>query len=108
VKIAKTEVTNHGGGLFRIKAEVENSGFLPTSIQHGVTSRSVKPTMVQLGIKPDQIISGNSKTNFFQSLAGSGNRQKYEWIIKGKSGDKVELKVVSQKAGSDKTTLTLR
>ncbi len=30
VAIAKTEVTALGGGLFRIKADVENAGFLPT------------------------------------------------------------------------------
>jgi len=108
VKIAKTEVINHGGGLFRIKAEIENAGFLPTSLRHGVTSRSVKPTMVQIGVEPEQIVSGNSKTNFFQSLAGSGARQKYEWIIKGNPGDTIELKVVAQKAGSDKTTITLK
>ncbi len=108
VKIAKTEVVNHGGGIFRIKAEVENAGFLPTSLSHGVTSRSVRPTMVQLGVKPETIISGNAKTNFFQALAGSGKRQKYEWLIKGKSGDKIELKVVSQKAGTDKVNITLK
>lgn len=108
VKIARTEVTNHGGGLFRIKAEVENRGFLPTSLKHGEVSRSVKPTMVQLEIQPDRIISGDQKTNFFQILAGSGNRKKYEWIIKGKAGDKIELKVVSQKGGSDHKVITLK
>ncbi len=108
IRIAKTEVENHGGGIFTVKAEIENSGFLPTALQHGVVSGSVKPTMVQLEVKPDQIISGNNKTNFFQSLAGSKNRQKYEWIIKGKTGAKIELKVVSQKAGSDKTVITLQ
>ena len=107
VKIAKTKVINHDGGIFQIKVEIENTGFLPTVLGHGVVSRSVKPTMVQLGVDPKAIISGNAKTNFFQALAGSGNRQKYEWIIKGKSGDKIELKVVSQKAGSDKTEIIL-
>ena len=108
VKIAKTEVTNHGGGIFRITAEVENSGYLPTALQHGVTSRSVKPTMVQLGVDPKQILSGSSKTNFFQKLDGSGKRQKYEWLIKGNSGDKIELQVVAQKAGSDTKTIVLK
>lgn len=108
VKIAETEVTDHGGGIFRIKAVVENVGILPTAFAQGVTARSVKPTMVQLGVDPEAIISGSSKTNFFQALAGSGNRQKYEWLIKGNSGDRIELKVVSQKGGSDKTTITLR
>jgi hypothetical protein len=108
VKIAKTEVINHGGGIFRIKAEVENSGYLPTALQHGVTSRSVKPTMVQLGVDPQQILSGSAKTNFFQKMDGSGKRQKYEWLIKGKSGDKIELKVVAQKAGLDTKTIDLK
>lgn len=108
VKIAKTEVINHGGGLFRVKAEVENAGFLPTALVHGVTARAVKPTMVQLGVKQEDIISGHSKTNFFQALAGSGRREKFEWLIKGKPGDKVELKVVSQKAGSDKAAIILK
>ncbi|MDD4646107.1 MAG: M14 family metallopeptidase, partial [Bacteroidales bacterium] len=78
IKIAKTEVINEGGGLFRIKAEIANEGFLPTALRQGVQARSVKPTMVQLEVKPDQIVSGNNKTNFFQALDGSGKRQKYE------------------------------
>lgn len=108
VKIAKTEIINHGGGIFRIKAEIENTGFLPTSLSHGVASRSVSPTMIQLDVNPKTIISGNTKTNFFQALDGSGKRQKYEWLIKGKSGDKIELKVVSQKAGTDKLNIILK
>jgi hypothetical protein len=108
VKLAKTEVLNEGGGLFRIKAEVSNEGFLPTALRQGVLSRSVKPTMVQLGVKPEQIISGNNKTNFFQALDGSGKRQKYEWLIRGKAGDQIELKVVSQKGGTDLAKITLK
>ena len=108
VKIAKTEVINHGGGLFRIKAEIENTGFLPTSLNQGVTSRSVSPTMVQLGVDPETIISGSAKTSFFQALDGSGKRQEYEWVIKGKQGDKIDLKVVAQKAGTDKISITLK
>jgi len=108
IKVAKTEVINQGGGLFRIKAEVSNEGFLPTAMRQGVQARSVKPTMVQLEVKPEQILSGSSKTNFFQALDGSGKRQKYEWLIKGKSGDQVELKVVSQKGGTDSAKITLK
>jgi len=108
IHIAEFEVTNPGGGLYRIKAEIENTGYLPTSTAHGELSRSVKPTMVQLEVDPDQILSGNSKTNFFKALAGSGGRQKYEWLIRGKRGDRIELKVVSQKAGSDHAILKLK
>jgi hypothetical protein len=99
---------SHGGGLFRIKAEVENAGFLPTSLAQGVRARSVRPTMVQLGVKSEDIISGNAKTNFIQTLDGSGSRVKYEWIIRGKTGETVELLVASQKAGSDTARIILK
>jgi hypothetical protein len=107
-RIAKTEVTDHGGGVFRIKAEVENAGYFPTSTAHGVASRSVKPTMVQLGVEPDALLSGDAKTSFFQALDGSGKRELFEWIVSGNRGDTIELKVVAQKGGTDTAQITLR
>ena len=108
IRIAKTEVSNHGGGIFRIKAQVENAGYLPTALGQGVRSRSVKPTMVQLEVDPKSIISGNNKTSFFQALNGSGNRQEFEWLIKAEPGTVIELRVVSQKGGTDKTSINLK
>ncbi|NNE71382.1 MAG: hypothetical protein HKN29_13615, partial [Rhodothermales bacterium] len=108
VNIAEAMVTDEGGGIFRITAEVENSGFLPTSTAHGVRSRSVRPTMVQLGIDPEDLLSGSAKTSFFQATDGSGRRQSFEWIIRGSRGDSIDLRVVSQKGGSDTRTLRLQ
>ena len=108
VTIAGTSVVSLGGGLFRIKAEIENGGFLPTSTAQGVRARSVKPTMVQLGVDPADIVSGAAKTSFFPTLAGSGRRQTYEWIVKGKPGASVTLKAVAQKGGTATATLALK
>jgi hypothetical protein len=108
VRIAKTEVISHGAGIYRVKAEIENAGFLPTALAHGVASRAVRPTMVQLGVDPNDIVAGSEKTSFFQALAGSGGRQAYEWLIKGKPGSTVTLKVVAEKAGADSATLKLQ
>ena len=108
VRVAKTEVVDHGGGVFRIKAEVENAGFWPTSLAHGQTARAVKPTMVQLGVDPASVLSGAAKTNFLPVLAGSGTRAKYEWLIRGKTGQVVELIVQSEKGGSDTARITLK
>ena len=108
VKVAATEVTDHGGGIFRVKAEIENAGFWPTSLAHGQTARAVKPTMVQLGVDPATILSGSAKTNFLSVLAGSGARAKYEWLIRGKTGQVVELLVQSEKGGSDTARVTLK
>jgi len=108
VKIASTEVTNHGGGIYRIRAEVENVGILPTALSQAVTARAIKPVMVQLGVAPEDIVSGSAKTNFIPSLDGSGGRTKYEWIIRGKSGAVIELKAAAEKGGSDTARVTLK
>lgn len=108
VAIAKSEVTALGGGLYRIRADVESAGFLPTALAQGVTARSVKPVMVQLGVPPESIITGSEKTSFIPALAGSGSRQSFEWVIKGKPGSSVTLKAVSQKGGTDTAALTLQ
>jgi hypothetical protein len=108
VAIADTKVTSLGGGLYRVKVEVENTGFLPTSMAQGVRSRAVKPTMVQLGVNPDDIVSGAPKTNFFPTLAGSGRRQSYDWIIKGKPGASITVKAMAQKGGTATATVVLR
>ena len=108
VSIANTEVTNHGGGVFEIKAEIENSGYLPTAMRQGVTARSVAPTMVQLDVPPDDVLTGAAKTSFFQTLDGSGSRETYVWVIRGRQGAQINLTVRSQKSGHDTATITLR
>ncbi|MDW7759576.1 MAG: M14 family metallopeptidase [Acidobacteriota bacterium] len=108
VRFASTDVTAHGGGFFHIKAEIENSGFLPTALAQGVASRGSRPIMVQIQVPPDDVIAGNPKTNFLSALDGSGRRAKFEWLIRGKPGDKVEIRVVSQKGGADTASVVLR
>ncbi|NNM07029.1 MAG: hypothetical protein HKO65_18185, partial [Gemmatimonadetes bacterium] len=108
VRIAETEVTAHGGGLFTVTVHVENAGFFPTSIQHGVRSRAVGPTLVQLQVDADQIMTGADKTTSVGVLAGSGARDSVTWVIRGREGGRVEVRLLSAKAGHDTTTITLR
>jgi len=108
VRIADTEVKAHGGGVFTVTVEVENAGFFPTSTQHGVSSRSVGPTLVQIQVDPDDILTGADKTASIGVLNGSGTREKVTWVIQGREGAEVEIKVMSQKSGHDSRTITLR
>lgn len=108
VAVAKLEAVPQGGGFYRVKAEIENAGFWPTAMAHAVTARAVRPTMAQLQVPPESILSGNQKTSFIQSLAGSGDRYKLDWLIKAKAGETLTLKVVSQKAGADAKSVVLK
>lgn len=108
VRIADVTVTDHGGGVFEITADVANEGFLPTALAQGVRARAVAPVMVQLGVDPSAIVTGDAKTSFIPTLDGSGARKRYTWVIRGQAGARVELRVRSQKSGFDSTTITLR
>ncbi len=109
VKVARFEAANLGGGVFRLKAEVGNVGFWPTALAQAATARSVKPTLVQLQVKPGDILSGNVKTNYVPTIPGSSNGlSKFEWIIRAKAGEAVALKVVSEKGGTDTAMVTLK
>jgi len=108
VRIADTEVEAHGGGLFTVTVQVENTGFMPTSLQHGSRSRSVGPTLLQIQIDDDDILSGAAKTASVGILAGSGSREEVTWFIRGREGAEVTLTLRSMKAGHDTATITLR
>jgi hypothetical protein len=109
VRIAETEVTAHGGGVFTVTVEVENTGFFPTSLQHGTRSRSVGPTFVQIQVELDAILTGADKTTSVGTLNGSGTRgETVTWVIRGREGDQVEIRLHSQKSGRDTATVTLR
>lgn len=107
-RIVNTEVIAHGGGIFTVTAEVENSGYFPTALEHGVTAGAVNPVTVQIGVDPEDVLTGAAKTSTTQALAGSGGREKFSWVIRGGSGDQVQIRLVSEKGGNDTATVTLR
>ncbi|MGD8329869.1 MAG: M14 family metallopeptidase [Acidobacteriota bacterium] len=108
VRIVDTEVVAHGGGVFTVRAAIENSGYFPTALQQGVVSRSVQPTTVRLQVDPDTILTGDAKSSTVQKLDGSGSRAEFSWVIRGNEGDSVEIWARSQKGGTDTATVTLR
>ena len=108
VDIVDTEVTAHGGGLFTVTAAIENSGYFPTSLQHGVVSRSVQPTTVRIQVDAASILTGDAKSSTVRKLEGSGSREAFSWVIRGDEGESVEIWVRSQKGGTDTATVTLR
>jgi len=108
VRISNTEVEAHGGGVFTITADVTNTGRFPSSLQHGVVSRSVDPVTVQIQVDPDAILTGAAKTHRIQKLDGSGTTERVTWVIQGAAGSSVEIRLRAQKGGSDSATVTLR
>jgi hypothetical protein len=107
LRFVDTEVTAHGGGLFTVEATIENAGYFPSALQHGVVARAVDPLTVQIQVDPDDIVTGDDKSATVQRLEGSGMRHTFSWVIRGNAGDRVEIRMRSQKGGSDTATVRL-
>lgn len=108
VSIVDTEVTAHGGGIFTVSASVENTGYLPTSLEHGIVSGAVQPTLVRIQVDPEAILTGDDKTESIDKLEGSGARERFSWVIRASEGQQVEIWVRSHKGGTATATVTLQ
>lgn len=108
VTIARASAEPLGGGLYKVKAEIQNTGFLPTALAHAVVARAVAPATVQIGVPPESIITGSEKTSTLQTIPGSGSRRSFEWVITAKPGTAVTVKVTTPNAGADTATVKLQ
>jgi hypothetical protein len=63
---------------------------------------------VQIQVPPEDVITGDAKTSAIQKLDGSHNRERFEWVIRGRDGARVEITALAQKGGTDSATVTLR
>jgi hypothetical protein len=108
VGVAGTETEALGGGLWRVEATVANDGYFPTATAQGLTCRCVGPVTVQIQVPPGDVVTGDPKTATADRLDGSGGRETFTWVVRGRSGQQVEIRVLSDKGGRATATVTLR
>jgi hypothetical protein len=105
IKEAKAEAK--GGGIFEIKATVENTGTLPTALVQGVTTRKALPVLVKLEVGDAKLLSGRA-LNRINALAGLGGTQEFRWLVLVPEGKKtLAVEATCPKAGSAKREIAL-
>lgn len=107
VHISNAEAQDHGGGLFTVTVDVTNDGYFASSTRQGVVSGSVDPVLVQIQVDPAAIVTGAAKSHRIARLEGSGTTERVSWVVRGRSGDSVEIRVRTQKGGTDSRTVRL-
>ncbi len=111
-------------GDFRVRLVVENSGFLPThTSDQGRSRNAARPVRVELVLPESvRIQSGQEKTELghlqgrssrlsvsaLYAASPTNNRAWAEWVLRGESGKVVEIKILSDRAGSLHETVTLQ
>jgi hypothetical protein len=93
IKIAKTEVKTLGGGLYQVKAWVENYGSLPYPTAMGERNERIPPIVLSIAGSNYKIIEGK-KRNPIRTI-GSHSVQMVKWILYAEQPVKLKLKADS-------------
>jgi len=104
IGIRKVQAKHLGENVYEVKIQVENTGFLPTSLAHGQTTREVYPTRIVVELDNKYFLSGNRITNL-PTIQGSCGMAEVRYVIHAPNRDCVDFKVVSMLAGQVEGTI---
>ena len=96
-----------GGGIFEVKATIENPGTLPTAMAQGVVTGKARPVLVRLELGDAKLLSGRA-LNRVDTLAGLGGSREFRWLVLVPEGKKtLAIEATCAKAGSARREVTL-
>jgi hypothetical protein len=107
IGIRKIQSKHLGQGTYDIKIQIENTGFLPTSLAHGQTTREVYPTRLIIELDDKYFLSGTRITPL-PVIDGSGGMVEERYIIYSPNADNIDFKVISMLAGQIEGTIDLK
>jgi len=106
IGVRKIECRHLGRSVYEIEIQVENTGFLPTVLEHGQTTREVHPTRLVMELDDELFLSGSRITNL-PTIRGSGGMVELRYIIRVPEREKIDFEVVSMLAGRVKGSVEL-
>lgn len=106
VSLTTPQVTKLASGLYEVKAALVNDGFLPAGTRMAVRNRRALPFVVRVDLPEDQVVSGPRISKIW-SVAGSGGRNDFRWLIRADDDSTVKITLYSAKYGSSETNVTL-
>jgi len=106
IGVRKIECRHLGRSVYEVKIQVENTGFLPTILEHGRTTREVNPTRLVMELDDESFLSGSRITNL-PAIRGSGGMVELRYIVRVPEREKIDFEVVSMLAGKVRGSVEL-
>ncbi|HET9134280.1 MAG TPA: M14 family zinc carboxypeptidase [Gemmatimonadales bacterium] len=100
-------VTALGEGVFRVEADVANTGALPTTTDLASRLRMPRRIKVELGLGSATLLSGE-KIQLVGPIDGGGRSTRLAWTVAARPGATLQLSAESPVTGSATQTITLR
>jgi hypothetical protein len=105
IGLRKATATHLGSGVYELRLEIENTGYLPTALAQGALTREVLRTRVVLNLEPNQILAGE-KTTLLGPINGSGGMHELRYVIHAKGT--LDIEVIAALGGTVRRTIELK
>jgi hypothetical protein len=106
IGVRKVECRHLGRSVYEVKIQVENTGFLPTILEHGRTTREIYPTRLVMELDNESFLSGSRITNL-PVIRGSGGMVELRYIVRVPERQKIDFEVISMLAGKVRSSVEL-
>lgn len=109
-KIAATEtkVEPLGANVYRVKATVMNTGFLPSMSEMGRISRQPLPLQIAIELPKDATVIQGTPRKELSVLKGNGGKDEHTWLIHAPTAGSARVKVWSPSVGSHDVEIHLK
>lgn len=107
IGIRSAEARHLGHSVYELSVQIENTGYLPTALGHGVTTREVHPTRVTVQFEDGSFLSG-TKTTQVGPISGSGGMRELRWVVQVKRGKTLKVEVIAMLAGRASAEVELK
>lgn len=97
--IRKATVKPLGQGVYEITVQVENAGYLPTSLEQGLTTKEVAPTRVEFPRDGITYLAGRWRMSL-PVIPGSGGSAEARCVIRAKDLKTLNYSVISTLGGN--------
>jgi hypothetical protein len=106
IGVRKIECHHLGRSVYEVKIQVENTGFLPTVLEHGQTTREIYPTRLLMELEDESFLSGSRIRNL-PAIRGSGGMVELRYILRVPEQEKIDFEFTSMLAGKVKGSIEL-
>jgi len=108
IGIGNIRVEPIDGKIFRITADITNTGYFPTNTAIGNRVRWPRNVLVKVGLSKNQKLTSGNPVISLNPIAGSGGREEITWLVIGNPGDTISITADSPIAGTATATVRLK
>ena len=108
VSVSETDIEALGGNVYRVKATVVNTGYLPSMSEMGRITRQPLPLQLAIELPKDAtIIQGTPRTQV-NVLKGNGGTDEHTWLIQAPTAGLAKVKLWSASVGEHTVEIELK